>query len=92
MITVIKDTTDKNDLANCIEDFYNYLLNEYKKINKRYDYLNTDVANRKKFEQPYVDAENELEEVKTKAEQLSELIDIFKDTIKENDIETEEES
>ena len=92
MITVIKNAVDKDDLASCIEDVYNYLLNEYKKLDKREDYLNADVANRQKFEQPYVDAENELEEVKTKTNQLSELIDVFKDAIKENDIEIEEES
>lgn len=91
MITIIKDTVNKDDLAECIEDFYNYLLNEYKKLDKREDYLNADVANRKKFEQPYIDVENELEEVRAKANQLSELIDVFKDTIEDNDIEIEEE-
>lgn len=91
MITIIKDTANKDDLVECIEDIYNYLLNEYKKLDKREDYLNADVANRKKFEQPYIDVENELEEVRAKANQLSELIDVFKDTIEDNDIEIEEE-
>lgn len=91
MITIIKDTANKDDLVECIEDVYNYLLNEYKKTDKKSDYLTSDVANRKKFEQPCGDAEIELEEVRTKCNQLSEIIDRFKDSIEDNDIEIEEE-
>ena len=91
MITIIKNEVDKDDLIECIEDVYNYLLNEYKKISRREDYLNNDVANRKKFEQPYEDAQIELEEARVRCNQLSEIIDQFKDSIEDNNIEIEEE-
>ena len=91
MITIIKDATDKDSLVECIEDVYNYLLNTYEQLSKVEKYLNSDIANRKKYEQPYENTEDELKKVSVRCIQLSEIIDQFKDSIDDNNIKIEEE-
>ena len=91
MITIIKNTADKDDLVDCIEEIYNYLLNTYEQLSKVENYLNSDIANRKKYEQPYENTEDELKKVSVRCIQLSEIIDEFKDSIDNNNIEIKEE-
>ena len=91
MITIIKNTADKDDLVDCIEEIYNYLLNTYEQLSKVENYLNSDIANRKKYEQPYENTEDELKKVSVRCIQLSEIIDQFKDSIDDNNIKIEEE-
>lgn len=91
MIRIIKDTASKDDLADCIEEIYNYLLDTYEQLSKIENYLNSDIENRKKYEQPYANTENELKKVNVQCIQLSEIIDEFKDSIANNYIEMEED-